>query len=225
METLIFPKIFDGRVKAFFTGRRPGADLLRISEILSVGKHRIYMPIQKHTDRVLLLDSFEPKIADAVITDRRDVLIGVQGADCLPILLYDRRTSATGAVHAGWRGTAAGILKKTIRAMGEKFSSSPEDILIGIGPGIRRCCYNVGPEVVDEVRKATGKGDYFTVKSERNLLDLPAANRCQALSIGVKPQNIWISGECTFCLPEKYYSYRFAKGPTGRQGGFIGMVG
>jgi len=224
METLIFPEIFDGKVKAFFTGKTPGADLRRISEIASIRTHHIYMPIQKHTDKVLLLDSFEPKIADAVITDRRDVLIGVQGADCVPVLLYDRRTCATGAVHAGWRGTAAEILKKTVRAMGERFSSSPEDILVAIGPGIRWCCYGVGPEVIDAVRKATGEGDYFIVRGEKNCLDLPAANRYQAISEGVKPGNIWMSDECTFCLPEKYYSYRFAKGPTGRQGGFIGIV-
>ena len=225
MDTLTFPGVFDRKVKAFFTGKSPGADLRRISEIASIGKMQIYMPIQKHTDKVLLLDSLEPKIADAVITDRKDVLIGVQGADCVPVLLYDRRTCATGAVHAGWRGTAAEILKKTIRVMGQRFSSSPEDILIAIGPGIRSCCYGVGPEVIDAVRGATGEGDYFTVKGEKNFLDLPAANRYQAMSVGVRPENIWMSEDCTFCLPEKYYSYRFAKGPTGRQGGFIRIVG
>jgi YfiH family protein len=225
METLISPKIFDSRVKALFTGKTPGADLRRISEIISVGKQNIYMPIQKHTDKVLLMDSFEPKIADAVITDRRDVLIGVQGADCVPILLYDRRTLATGAVHAGWRGTAAEILKKTIKAMGERFSSSPSDIVLAIGPGIRWCCYSVGHEVMEAVKKVTGEGDYFRAGGEKNCLDLPSANKYQAISTGVRPENIWMSDECTFCLPEKYYSYRFAKGPTGRQCGFIGIVG
>jgi len=225
MEIVIFPEIFDKKVKAFFTGRKPGADLGRISEIVSIGKERIYMPIQKHTDRVLPLDSFEPKISDAVITDKKGVLIGVQGADCVPIVLYDRRTAATGVVHAGWRGTSAGILRKTIRAMGERFASSPSDLLIAIGPAIRWCCYGVGPEVVGAIRKSTGEGDYYLSRGEKDFLDLPNANRYQAISVGVNPENLWISEDCTYCLPERYYSYRFAKGPTGRQGGFIGIVG
>jgi len=225
METLIFPKIFGSRVKAFFTGKTPGADLQRISEISAMGKKNIFLPIQKHTDKVLLLDSFEPRIGDAVITDRKGVLIGVQGADCVPVLLYDRRTHATGTVHAGWRGTAAEILKKTIEAMGDRFSSSPSDITIAFGPAIRWCCYSVGYEVIEAVEKATGAGDYFIRKGEKYCLDLPAANRYQAVAAGVLPGHIWMSDECTFCQNEKYYSYRFAKGPTGRQGGFIGIVG
>ncbi len=224
METLIFPKIFGSRVKAFFTGKTPGADLQRISEISAMGKKNIFLPIQKHTDKVLLLDSFEPRIGDAVITDRKGVLIGVQGADCVPVLLYDRRTHATGTVHAGWRGTAAEILKKTIEAMGDRFSSSPSDIIIAIGPGIRWCCYGVGYEVIEAVEKVTGAGDYFIMKGEKYCLDLPTANRHQAVAAGVLPENIWMSDDCTFCQNEKYYSYRFAKGPTGRQGGFIGVI-
>jgi hypothetical protein len=159
-----------------------------------------------------------------VITDRKGVVIGVQGADCVPILLHDRRTGATGAVHSGWRGTAAEILKKTIGAMGGRFSSSPSDITIAIGPAIRWCCYGVGYEVIEAVKKATGAGDYFMMKGEKYCLDLPMANRYQAVAAGVLPENIWMSEDCTFCLPEKYYSYRFAKGPTGRQGGFIVVV-
>ncbi len=159
-----------------------------------------------------------------MITDRKGVVIGVQGADCVPILLYDKRTHATGAVHAGWRGTAAAILKKTVRAMGERFSSSPSDIVIALGPAIRWCCYGVGYEVVEAVEKATGTGDYFTMKGEKYCLDLPSANRYQAFSAGVLPENIWMSDDCTSCQNEKYYSHRVAKGAPGRQGGFIGVV-
>jgi hypothetical protein len=173
---------------------------------------------------VLLLDSFEPRIGDAVITDRQGVLIGVQGADCVPILLYDRRTRATGAIHAGWRGTAAEITRKTIAAMGERFSLSPSDITMAVGPAIRQCCYEVGYEVLDAVKKVTGPGDYFAAKGDKYYLDLPAANRHQALASGVLPENIWMSEDCTCCESGRFYSYRFAKGPTGRQGGFIGVA-
>jgi YfiH family protein len=211
-------------VKAFFTGKTPGVDPQRISNIASVSRQNVYFPIQKHTDKILLLDTFEPRIGDAVITDRKGVVIGVQGADCVPILLYDKRTHATGAAHAGWRGTAAELLKKSIGAMGSRFSTSPSDIVIAIGPAIRWCCYGVGYEVIDAVKKASGAGDYFMIKGEKYCLDLPTANRYQAISAGVPPENIWMSDDCTYCFPDKYYSYRFAKGPTGRQGGFIGVV-
>jgi YfiH family protein len=224
METLIFPKIFDRKVKAFFTGRMPGCDIRRISEIASVDRQNIYLPIQKHTDKVLLLDSLEPMIGDSVVTDRKGFLIGVQGADCVPVLIYDRRAQVVGAVHAGWRGTAAGILKQTLKRMTVRFASSPSDIALAIGPAIRWCCYNVGYEVVDALRKATGSGEYLKVSGERFYVDLAAANRCQAVSAGVSPENVWMSDDCTFCTPDKYYSYRFAKGPTGRQGGFIGII-
>lgn len=222
METLIFPEIFGRGIKAFFTGKNPGADPERLSEITLFKKQNIYMPIQRHTDKVLILNwDFDPKIADAVITNRKDVLIGVQTADCAPILLHDPGRHVIGAVHAGWRGTAEGILKKTIKMMEEKFYSLPSDIQVAIGPGIRWCCYNVGYEVMDVVKRSTGKGDYFTKKGEKYCLDLPAANKYQAVSMGILQENIWMSDECTFCLPGKYYSYRYAKGPTGRQGGFV----
>jgi len=224
METLIFPTIFGTKIKAFFTGKNPGADLPRIAEIASIGMQEIFVPVQKHTDEILLLNSFEPQIGDAVITDKKGVLIGVQVADCVPILLYDRRTGAMGAVHAGWRGTAAGILKKTIYAMMRRFAAVQTDIVLAIGPGIRWCCYDVGLEVIDAVKTATGAGDYCRVERGKRYLDLPRANMHQAISAGVNPDNICMSVDCTCCMPEKYFSYRFAKGSTGRQGAFIGFV-
>ena len=225
MENIILLKIFGNKVNAFFTGKNPGSDLYRISKIASVKHEDIYMPLQQHTDRVLILDSdLEPKIADAVITNRKGLLLGVQVADCVPILLYDTGEDVTGVVHAGWRGTSEGILKKTITMMMDKFYSSPSNIIIAIGPSIRWCCYKVGFEVIESVGKITGKGDYIIERGGQYCVDLPSANAYQAISIGVLPENIWISGECTACLPDKYYSYRYAKGTTGRQGGFIGII-
>ncbi|MBI5203677.1 MAG: peptidoglycan editing factor PgeF [Nitrospirae bacterium] len=225
METLIYPEIFGSHVTAFFTGKSPGADIGRISNIASVSKEKIYLPVQKHTDKVLLLDSdFSPKIADAVITKDRGILIGVQTADCVPVLLCDMKKSVIGAVHAGWRGTAAEILKKTINAMCDKFISLPEDIMIAIGPSIRLCCYHVGYDVLESVTKVTGAGEYHAHKSDAYCLDLATANKCQAMSAGIPEKNIWMSRECTYCNPDRFYSYRYAKGSTGRQCGFIGIL-
>lgn len=225
MKKIIRPDIFNSNITAFFTGKNPGAEIDAISEIASFPKENIYMPVQKHTDKVLILDSdFEPKVADAVITNMKGIMIGIQVADCLPILLCDMKRHAVGAVHAGWRGTAEGILKKALRALTDRFYSDPADIIVAVGPSIRWCCYEVGYEVIEAVRKATGDGDYFTNKGGRYCLDLQSANKYQAISTGVMEENIWLSEECTYCLPDQYYSYRYAKGPTGRQGGFIGIV-
>lgn len=224
MERLLFPEIFNGKTIAFFTGKRPGAEIERIAEIASVEKQNIYMPVQRHTDKVLILDSFEPKVADAVITNKKGTLIGVQVADCVPILLHDKKTTVIGAVHAGWRGTAAGILKKAVMTMVNRFDSSPADILIALGPSIRWCCYIVGYDVVAAAKSATGNGNYVVERGERYCLDLSTANKYQALSVGVLPEHIWMSDECTYCYPDRYYSYRYARGTTGRQGGFIGIV-
>ncbi len=231
---IVIPPNFSGsEVKAFFTTKA-------LQSYEFGPPHKIYLPIQKHTDKVLILDyDLEPKIADAVVTNRRNVVIGVQTADCVPILLYDIKKGVAGAVHAGWRGTAAEILKKTIHAMTDRFYSSPSDIFIAIGPAIKWCCYGVGYEVIEAVEKVTSlefgdfgeigravrsSKDYIIKKGEKYCLDLPTANKYQALSSGVKPEHVWMSDECTFCLPEKYYSYRYAKGTTGRQCGFIGIV-
>jgi len=220
------PPIFDSHhVKAFFTSRNLQCNPRTLSEFLGVAPGDIYIPVQKHTDQVIVLDSDrQSRIADAVITSERGVFIGVQTADCVPILLFDKKRRVAGAIHAGWRGTAAAILKKTIERMAGRFFSSPEDIVIAIGPSIRWCCYEVGYEVIESVTRTTGEGDYYKTKGGKYCIDLASANRQQAVSLGVPTEQIWLSDECTYCKSDKYYSYRFAKGSTGRQCAIIGII-
>jgi YfiH family protein len=215
-------------VKAFFTTKILVNNHEDINDALgkelNISKDNIYLPIQKHTNKIHILDSDNrPVIADAVITDKKHVLIGVLVADCVPILLHDKLRGVIGAVHAGWRGTATQILKKTIMTMQERFRSLPEDISVAIGPSIRQCSYEVDEDVNIAVQEATGEGDYYRRQGNKYYVDLSSANRIQALSMGVPSRNIWQSDECTFCRPEKYYSYRYSGGSSGRQGGFIGM--
>jgi YfiH family protein len=224
MDQLIKPEIFNGKVKAFFTRKSPGADIGKISNLLSISEKDIYLPVQKHTDQVLVLRSdLAPVTADAVVTQRRGILLGVTVADCVPILLYDRRKSAVGAVHAGWRGTASQIMKKTVRIMVELFDSAPGDIIVAIGPSIRWQCYDVGVEVKEAVCEATGEGKYCMSNKGKCFIDLSSANRTQALSSGIPAGNIWSSGECTRCNPDAFYSYRYSRRYAGGQGGFIGV--
>ena len=229
MELLVKPPNIDqSGVRAFFTtkdvckGGRPSKKLL--SEEFNISEDNIYLPVQEHTNKVHLLESgLGPVVADAVITARKNLLVGVLVADCVPVLLYDKEKEVIGAVHAGWRGTAGRILPDTIKMMHEKFCSSPLNISVAIGPSIKQCCYEVGEEVTERVLAATGDGDYFFKKDGSCFVDIAFANKVQALDAGVIPENIWLSGECTFCNPDKYHSYRYSKENAGRQGGFIGM--
>lgn len=225
MKGVIVPEIFGGRVTAFFTGKAVGADRREIGRIAGVAPEAVYLPIQKHTDHVIILSSArEPHIGDAVITKEKGLLVGVQVADCVPVLVHEKEKRVVAAVHAGWRGTAAAILKKTVEAILERYAGEAKDVVVAIGPAIGGCSYEVGREVIDGVKRATGEGGYYSTKGDKYYLDLPAANKQQILSLGVPPENIWVSPDCTFCAPDRFYSYRFSKGSAGRQGGFIGLL-
>jgi copper oxidase (laccase) domain-containing protein len=106
----------------------------------------------------------------------------------------------------------------------ERYIVGPKGFYVAIGPSIKGCSYEVDYEVNEAVIKATGEGDYYSCKGETYFLDLPSANRYQTLSLGVPEENIWISDECTYCNPDKFYSYRYARGSTGRQAAFIGKM-
>lgn len=228
MELFIIPPNMEHSIKAFFTtkalfkGARP--DIKLLSEEFNVPENRIYLPVQEHTNRIHLLGpDMTPVVADAVITSRKKILIGVLTADCVPVILYDKVNEVAAAVHAGWRGTAKRILPDTIAMMRERFRSSPPDILAAVGPSIKQCCYEVGHEVVEGLMKVTGEGDFYIKRDGSNYVDIAAANKIQALDAGVLPENLWLSGECTCCSPDKYHSYRYSRESAGRQGGFIGM--
>lgn len=189
-----------------------------------ISKEKVYLPMQKHTDIIQLISGdLSLKVADAVITADKGLLIGIKVADCVPILISDSKKSVVGAVHAGWRSTAFCILKKTIHFMFQYFKSNPSDIKIALGPCIRWSCYCVGYEVKKAICKATGEGDYYFQRDGKYFIDLPTANVYQAISMGIPGKNIWISNECTYCNPKEFYSYRYDKSLKGKQGGFIGI--
>lgn len=151
--------------------------------------------------------------ADALLEDTPGSVVAVKTADCIPVLLVDERRRAVAAVHAGWRGTVAGIVGRAIAAMRERFGSGAGDLHAAIGPGIGRCCYEVGPEV------AAHFGE-----QGRAHIDLPAANRAQLLSAGVTPHRIYASNLCTQCRPDEFHSFRRDKERAGRLHSFVGIV-
>jgi hypothetical protein len=155
---------------------------------------------------------------DALISDAPGLVIGVRTADCVPVLLADVRLRTIAAIHAGWRGTAAQIVPSAIRQMGEAFGTRAEDLVAAIGPCIGPCCYEVGPEVARQFVTWIPEMEH-AVSPVR--LDLPKANAQQLRDAGVT--DIFVSGECTFCLVERYHSYRRDKEAAGRLLSFVGV--
>ena len=206
---------------------------------------------QIHSDLIYRIDRMpEQTLAgDGIVTDTRGLLLAVQTADCLPIILVDRKRRAVGVFHAGWRGTVKRIVEKGVGEMRKHFKSDPRNLVAAIGPGVQGCCYEVGEEVrtrfeaqfayanslfrevkeSDPVRekypllfltaRAPGHGE-LPVKL---FLDLVEANRRQLLDAGVLAKNIDAVGPCTACHTELLFSFRGEKGVTGRMMGAAGI--
>ncbi len=150
---------------------------------------------------------------DGLATSEVSQAIGVRTADCVPILLLDTRRRVVAAVHAGWRGTAAGISQRALTSMHEWFESEPGDVYAAIGPCIRVCCYEVGIEVASAF--APQFPEWLAVTGKHHL-DLPEANRRQLQAVGVAESHISDSGLCTACLSEQFFSFRREPSNPGR---------
>nr|MBN1228499.1 peptidoglycan editing factor PgeF [Anaerolineae bacterium] len=162
--------------------------------------------------------------ADGIITNEPHLPLVMRFADCIPLVLYDPVQHVIGLAHAGWRGTVAGIGQATVRKMSKAYGVRPRDIIAGIGPGIGPCCYEVGPEVVLQVR-ATYL-DYRDLvipppngNGHGSHLDLWRANRLALEAVGVR--QIETANLCTACLTDEFYSHRAESGKTGRFGVMI----
>jgi hypothetical protein len=179
---------------------------------------------------------------DGMVTDVPGILLGILTADCLPVILVDPKRHAVGVFHAGWRGTAKRIVEKGAGEMHRWFGSQPGDLKAAIGPGIRGCCYEVGPEVRSAFEaQFTYGGELFRETKDRNeihekypllfltsrapghselpkkiFLDLAEANRRQLIAAGLRPKYISDLGLCTHCRQDLFFSHRGEKGVTGR---------
>ncbi len=152
--------------------------------------------------------------ADALVTNITGVVLTILTADCVPLLIVDPVHRAIGAVHAGWRGTQQEITRKTIETMGRLYGTQPADLIVGIGPAIGGCCYEVGEEVVNHFRAYPHA--ITTQNHGKYLLDTRQINAQQLTSLGVPPEQIEISPICTACEHERFFSYRADGGTAGR---------
>lgn len=154
---------------------------------------------------------------DALITNKKNICLMIQVADCVPVLLLDSANSVIAAIHAGWRGTVKEIVSKTIGKMNSLYSTNPEDIIACIGPSIGQCCYEVGDEVKNSfLNISDAYAEAFIENGKKPYLDLWKANKLQLLKAGVSENNIEVAGLCTKCNHEKFFSSRHGKGNTGR---------
>jgi hypothetical protein len=188
------------------------------------------------------LERAQPWKGDGFMTDEPRLLLGIQTADCIPVLVADVKRKAVAAFHAGWRGTLKRIVENGVGRMRLEFRSRPEDLVAAIGPGIAACCYAVGEDVRSEFLSQFGyAAELFTEVSDSDPirekypllfltarapghsslgpslhLDLFEANRRQLLDAGLRPDAITVIGDCTRCQNNRYFSYRAEQGFTGR---------
>jgi YfiH family protein len=201
------------------TGESRDAARARVRAALR-GRGRLLLMRQVHGATVLRAPWEDTPEADAAVSTEAGVLVGVSTADCLPVLLVDPNRRVAAAVHAGWRGTAAGVLTRALEAL-IAGGSRPHDLLAALGPAIGPCCYEVG----EELRDAFGPdGEVFFRPGPRGRphLDVRAANLRQLRDAGVPDEQIHQIEDCTACHPDLYYSYRRDGPGTGRMISFVG---
>ena len=207
----------------------------RIAAVFDSTPDRVVCSDQTHTTNVRLVtetDAGKGVVRDKDYTDVDGLITNVPGlilatfyADCVPLYFVDTENRAIGLSHSGWKGTVQSIAAKTLARMTEAFGTQPRDVLVGIGPSIGPCCYEVGAEVAARFCAAFPYAEELLLhETDGHVhLDLWEANRQQLLRSGVSEENIEVAGECTCCRHAWYYSYRADQGKTGRIAALISL--
>ena len=216
-----------------FTTRAIADDFEKIAAAHKIASGNIFALKQIHSDIVICLDEHSdlqnlPE-GDALVTNQKNILIGVRTADCLPILICDKAHHAIAAVHAGWRGLVKGIVLKTLHTMMRRYGSTSTDLEIVFGPCLGVKNFEVGDEVVAAFQTAFGerfvwdRGDRPVSPTGKPHIDLTATARLSCTDNGCRADSMAHIDLCTFERSDLFYSYRRERG-TGRQFNFIGMV-
>ncbi len=187
----------------------------KLIDALNITRDNIFFPDQCHTHFVREVNEHtsqhELKETDALITNSKNLCIAILTADCVPILLYDRKKRAIGAVHSGWKGTVGRIVARTIERMVKTYNTKPYDLLVCIGPSISQQYYEVGDEVVDQFTFWFADTPAVFMKNKetgKTHIDLWEANRQLLIRSGVLPANIEMGKMCTYDNPDLFFSAR-----------------
>ncbi len=200
------------------------------ADCLKLSKENLTLTNQTHTSNVVFLAKEDigkglirewGKGVDGIVTDFENVPLLCYSADCVPVLLWDKKRKMIGAVHSGWRGTSENIVKNAVELM-ESNGSSCADIAAFIGPAIERCCYEVSCDVAEHFMMYDG---CFDEKQDgKYMLDLKRIVKLQLENAGVSEDNIDVAPYCTACDNDKFFSHRRQGGKSGLLGGFIQMI-
>ena len=216
-------------------GGTVGDDLARVRknrylsfEVLGCAPESIFDVWQVHSADVVCANTPRPdgeslRQADIILTDKREVTLFMRFADCVPILLHDPRNGIVGVAHAGWMGTLRDVATATIDAMCKQYGSNPADIIAGIGPSIGPDHYEIGADVILQVMQKFGDESEGLLKSNNGKIhfDLWKTNQLLLERAGVG--KIEVSGLCTACHTDDWFSHRAEKGRTGRFGALISL--
>ncbi len=224
------PKIFHGFGTRRDGGKKERKDWLGQSLKIEGKEYPVVALRQKHGDGLTIFNGEAPKDlwskeGDALLTKIPGYALAVFTADCFPILIFDPRQEAVGIVHAGWRGTAKGVVAKVIKKMRDVFKSSVEDMQIAIGPGICPTCLEVDAPVREAFAEFPVPWQKIAIYKGKNkwFLDIYQANFLLIKSCGVKEENIFSFEACPSCHLNEYYSYRGERKSSGRMINFVGL--
>lgn len=202
----------------------------RLGAAIGFDVHNLVLSRQTHSDIVYTVTEkdrgaglFAPHLAecDGLITSVPGLALVVFTADCTPLLFWDPVTGAVGAAHAGWRGTAAQIGRKTVEAMVSNFGCDPKNIRAAIGPNIGQCHFETNADVPEAILESYGQEAerFIEKRGEKYFPDLKAINALSIRNAGV--EHIDISTHCTYCRPDLFWSHRYTGGVRGSQGAVI----
>jgi YfiH family protein len=184
---------------------------------------------QVHGDRIVEVrdkNIKEAGEADGILTGEKDIFLGVLTADCVPILFIAPGKKLAAAIHAGWRGSLAGIVSKTVRVFLDEHDILPSELEVALGPSIDACCYEIRGDVAKPLMEQWGQLAEAAIqtRNQKTYFDLRNLNQAILRRAGVPQSQIFQIGPCTSCSTDDFYSYRKAEGETGRQISFIGWA-
>lgn len=227
-----FPLIIHGFSTTFFGSLRPSdpeyhQHLEKFTHAFGITPQQLVRMDQVHGNTVFTATEGDRgktiSKTDGLLTQDKNVFLGVVTADCLPLLFYDPKTTIVGAVHAGWRGLFAEIIKVAVSEMVTK-GSKPEDIRVGIGPSIRVCCYEVSEEFVENFREKFGDVEKFINRRDGKIFfNLQRVAKEQLEAVGIVENNIEDADYCTFDQTDVYSCRREGK-DFGEMMGVIGVI-
>lgn len=227
-KTVVYSDLIP-ELEHFFTTRESTLDNEENKELtakyLGIDVNNLINPTQTHSTNVEVaqLDRSDYPQTDGLILTNKEQAIYLRFADCVPVIIYSKRFNIAAIAHAGWRGTAGGIVKKTIQKIWQITDTvDTQDIYAVIGPAISICCYTVGQEVTDGIKTSVENHEgLFRKEFDKTYVDLKLANARQIEELGIAKTNIDICPYCTSCQNDMFFSYRKENSTTSRHNAVI----